>query len=64
MATFENDQTYIAKIKKMVVDDPMRLISELHEAHYLLENEVISESCYERVKQIVNESDLFTGKKD
>lgn len=59
MSTFNNDQQYLLKIKKMVEEDPPRLISELHEAHYLLENNVISESCYEKVKQIVNEAKII-----
>lgn len=59
MATFENDQQYLSKIRKMVQDDPLRLISELHEAHYLLENDVISQSCYEEVKKIVDETDVL-----
>lgn len=64
MATFENDQIYIGKVQKMAIDDPMRLISELHEAHYLLENEVISERCYDRVKEIVEKTNLFPKTND
>lgn len=59
MSTFNNDQQYIQKIRKMLEDDPNRLISELHEAHYLLENDVISESCYEKVKKIVDEAKII-----
>lgn len=59
MATFENDQQYLSKIRKMVEDDPLRLISELHEAHYLLENDVISQTCYEEVKKIVDKTDVL-----
>ena len=55
MSLFENDQQYLLKINRMATEDPMRLVSELHEAHYLLESNVISQSCYDRVKQIVEE---------
>lgn len=55
MSLFENDQQYLLKINRMVAEDPMRLVSELHEAHYLLESNVISQTCYDRVKQIVEE---------
>ena len=54
MSLFENDQQYLLKINRMAAD-PMRLVSELHEAHYLLESNVISQTCYDRVKQIVEE---------
>ena len=53
MSLFENDQQYLLKINRMAAEDPMRLVSELHEAHYLLESNVISQTCYDRVKQIV-----------
>ena len=49
------DQQYLLKINRMAAEDPMRLVSELHEAHYLLESNVISQTCYDRVKQIVEE---------
>ena len=55
MSLFENDQQYLLKINRMATEDPMRLVSELHEAHYLLESNVISQTCYDRVKQIVEE---------
>lgn len=55
MSLFENDQQYLLKINRMAAEDPMRLVSELHEAHYLLESNVISQTCYDRVKQIVEE---------
>ena len=55
MSLFENDQQYLLKINRMAAEDPMRLVSELHEAHYLLERHVISQTCYDRVKQIVEE---------
>ena len=55
MSLFENDQQYLLKINRMAAEDPMRLVSELHEAHYLLEINVISQTCYDRVKQIVEE---------
>ena len=48
-------QQYLLKINRMAAEDPMRLVSELHEAHYLLESNVISQTCYDRVKQIVEE---------
>lgn len=59
MSTFDNDQQYLSKIKKMVNDDPLRLISELHEAHYLLEQDVISENCYEEVKKLIEETNVL-----
>lgn len=55
MSLFENDQQYLLKINRMAAEDPMRLVSELHEAHYLLESNVISQTCYDRVKEIVEE---------
>ena len=55
MSLFENDQQYLLKINRMAAEDPMRLVSELHEAHYLLESNVISQTCYDRVKQIIEE---------
>jgi hypothetical protein len=55
MSLFENDQQYLLKINRMAAEDPMRLVSELHEAHYLLESNVISQTCYDRIKQIVEE---------
>ena len=55
MSLFENDQQYLLKINRMAAEDPVRLVSELHEAHYLLESNVISQTCYDRVKQIVEE---------
>lgn len=55
MSLFENDQQYLLKINRMAAEDPMRLVSELHEVHYLLESNVISQTCYDRVKQIVEE---------
>ena len=55
MSLFENDQQYLLKINRMAAEDPMRLVYELHEAHYLLESNVISQTCYDRVKQIVEE---------
>lgn len=55
MSLFENDQQYLLKINRMAAEDSMRLVSELHEAHYLLESNVISQTCYDRVKQIVEE---------
>ena len=55
MSLFENDQQYLLKINRMAAEDPMRLVSELHEAHYLLESNVISQTCYDGVKQIVEE---------
>ena len=55
MSLFENDQQYLLKINRIAAEDPMRLVSELHEAHYLLESNVISQTCYDRVKQIVEE---------
>ena len=55
MSLFENDQQYLLKINRMAAEDPMRLVSELHEAYYLLESNVISQTCYDRVKQIVEE---------
>lgn len=54
MSMFENEQQYLTKIRKLALDEPTRLLSELHEAHYLFESGVISEECYERVKEIVN----------
>ena len=59
MSVLENDQQYLAKIRRMVVDDPSRLISEMHEAHYLLEKEVISEDCYKKVQDLVESANLF-----
>lgn len=55
MSLFENDQQYLLKINRMAAEDPTRLVSELHEAHYLMESNVISQTCYDRVKQIVEE---------
>lgn len=63
MTIFENDQKYLAKIRRMAVDNPNRLVSELHEAHYLLESGVISQNCYERVREIVNQCKLPLLKK-
>lgn len=62
MSVFENDQQYLSKIRRMVVDDPMRMISELHEAHYLFENNVISEECYKKVKEIAQQANVFKNK--
>ncbi len=59
MSIQQNDQQYLEKIRRMVVDDPMRLISEIHEAHYLLENHVISEECYKKVKELADSANLF-----
>lgn len=59
MSTFDNDQQYLSKIRKMINDDPLRLISELHEAHYLLEEDVISENCYEEVKKLIDETNAL-----
>ena len=53
ISIFEKDQHNLLKINRMAAEDPMRLVSELHEAHYLLESNVISQTCYDRVKQIV-----------
>ena len=35
MSLFENDQQYLLKINRMATEDPMRLVSELHEANLL-----------------------------
>ncbi len=59
MSVFENDQQYLSKIRRMIVDDPMRMISEIHEAHYLYESHVISEECYKKVKELAQQANLF-----
>ncbi len=56
MSHSANDQTYIAKVKRMAIEHPERLTSEVHEAHYLLESGVISQEAYEIIYAICTNS--------
>lgn len=46
---FKNDQAYREKVRRIMENDPVMIMSLSHEAHYLYEQGMISESCYREI---------------
>ncbi|MGM9941588.1 MAG: hypothetical protein ACI32N_06305 [Bulleidia sp.] len=49
---FKNDQAYREKVRRVIENDPKMLMSLSHEAHYLYEQGMISELCYQEIYEI------------
>ena len=49
---FKNDQAYRENARRIMENDPVMIMSLSHEAHYLYEQGMISESCYQEIYEM------------
>ena len=49
---FKNDQAYSEKARRIMENDPVMIMSLSHEAHYLYEQGMISEACYQEIYEM------------
>lgn len=49
---YRNDQALREKVRRIMENDPAMLMSLSHEAHYLLEQGMISEGCYQEIYEL------------